>query len=101
MYALMLARHKLYPQHKKHGMRAIKGQLIMYTSRHVSGGDGKGWYKNGIYVIWAFFKSHSIITPSLAGPRPWDWGRRTACRSPATKSKDFSENQMNFWLPQK
>ena len=36
MYALMLARHKLYPQHKKHGMRAIKGQLIMYTSRHVS-----------------------------------------------------------------
>lgn len=42
MYALMIARHKLYPQHKKHGMRAIKGQLIMYTSRHhhysVSGG---------------------------------------------------------------
>ena len=36
MYALMIARHKLYPQHKKHGMRAIKGQLIMYTSRHVS-----------------------------------------------------------------
>jgi len=34
MYALMIARHKLYPQHKKHGMRAIKGQLIMYTSRH-------------------------------------------------------------------
>jgi len=42
MYALMIARHKLYPQHKKHGMRAIKGQLIMYTSRHhhysISGG---------------------------------------------------------------
>ena len=36
MYALMIARHKLYPEHKKHGMRAIKGQLIMYTSRHVS-----------------------------------------------------------------
>ena len=36
MYALMMARHKLYPQHKKHGMRSIKGQLIMYTSRHVS-----------------------------------------------------------------
>ena len=36
MYALMIARHKLYPQHKKNGMRAIKGQLIMYTSRHVS-----------------------------------------------------------------
>ena len=36
MYALMIARHKLYPQHKKHGMRSIKGQLIMYTSRHVS-----------------------------------------------------------------
>lgn len=42
MYALMIARHKLYPQHKKHGMRSIKGQLIMYTSRHhhysISGG---------------------------------------------------------------
>jgi len=42
MYALMIARHKMYPQHKQHGMRAIKGQLIMYTSRHhhysVSGG---------------------------------------------------------------
>ena len=36
MYALMIARHKLYPQHKAHGMRAIKGQLIMYTSKHVS-----------------------------------------------------------------
>ena len=36
MYALMIARHKMYPQHKAHGMRAIKGQLIMYTSRHVS-----------------------------------------------------------------
>ena len=53
MYALMIARHKLYPQvsmlmlmlmlmliwftqHKKYGMRAIKGQLIMYTSQHVS-----------------------------------------------------------------
>lgn len=36
MYALMIARHKIFPQHKKHGMRAIKGQLIMYTSRHVS-----------------------------------------------------------------
>merc|ERR1719295_217417 len=34
MYALMIARHKIYPQHKKHGMRAIKGQLIMYTSKH-------------------------------------------------------------------
>jgi hypothetical protein len=36
MYALMIARHKLFPQHKKYGMRAIKGQLIMYTSQHVS-----------------------------------------------------------------
>lgn len=34
MYALMIARHKLFPQHKKYGMRAIKGQLIMYTSQH-------------------------------------------------------------------
>ena len=36
MYALMIARHKLFPQHKKYGMRAIKGQLMMYTSQHVS-----------------------------------------------------------------
>ena len=36
MYALMIARHKMFPQHKSHGMRAIKGQLIMYTSKHVS-----------------------------------------------------------------
>ena len=35
MYALMIARHKIFPQHKKYGMRAIKGQLIMYTSQHV------------------------------------------------------------------
>ena len=34
MYALMIARHKLFPQHKKFGMRAIKGQLMMYTSNH-------------------------------------------------------------------
>merc|ERR1711970_716313 len=34
MYALMIARHKFFPQHKKYGMRAIKGQLIMYTSQH-------------------------------------------------------------------
>jgi len=34
MYALMIARHKMFPQHKAHGMRAIKGQLIMYTSKH-------------------------------------------------------------------
>jgi len=34
MYALMVARHKLFPQHKKYGMRAIKGQLMMYTSQH-------------------------------------------------------------------
>ena len=36
MYALMIARHKAFPQHKKYGMRAIKGQLIMYTSQHVN-----------------------------------------------------------------
>ena len=36
MYALMIARHKMFPQHKSHGMRAIKGQLIMYTSKHPS-----------------------------------------------------------------
>lgn len=30
----MIARHKMFPQHKAHGMRAIKGQLIMYTSKH-------------------------------------------------------------------
>merc|ERR1712241_32334 len=34
MYGLLSARHKLFPQHKKYGMRAIKGQLMMYTSQH-------------------------------------------------------------------
>ena len=44
MYALMIARHKLFPQHKKYGMRAIKGQLMMYTSQHVSIGENKTKY---------------------------------------------------------
>ena len=53
MYALMIARHKMYPQHKAHGMRAIKGQLIMYTSKHVS---------EFILTMmrWNFFSSNSL-----------------------------------------
>jgi len=34
MYALITARHKIFPQHKEHGMRGIQGQLVCYTSKH-------------------------------------------------------------------
>lgn len=32
MYALIIARHKLFPRHKQEGTKAIPGQLICYTS---------------------------------------------------------------------
>ena len=35
MYALIIARHRFYPQHKHHGMRAIKEHLVVYTSEDV------------------------------------------------------------------
>ena len=36
MYALIIARHKHFPEHKEKGMAAIKSALICYTSKHVS-----------------------------------------------------------------
>ena len=35
MYALIIARHRFFPQHKHQGMRAIKEHLIVYTSEEV------------------------------------------------------------------
>ena len=35
-YAVIIARHKQFPEHKQKGMRAIPAQLICYTSKHVS-----------------------------------------------------------------
>merc|ERR1712241_1093057 len=32
MYALIIARHRYYPNHKHQGMRAIKEHLVVYTS---------------------------------------------------------------------
>ena len=34
-YAVIIARHKQFPEHKQRGMRAIPAQLICYTSKHV------------------------------------------------------------------
>jgi len=34
MYAVIIARHKQFPEHKQQGMRAIPAQLICYTSKH-------------------------------------------------------------------
>ena len=36
MYALIIARHKHFPEHKEKGMQAIKEHLICYTSKHVT-----------------------------------------------------------------
>ena len=36
MYALIIARHRFFPQHKHQGMRAIKEHLVVYTSTEVS-----------------------------------------------------------------
>ena len=36
MYALIIARHRFFPQHKHQGMRAIKEHLVVYTSCEVS-----------------------------------------------------------------
>merc|ERR550534_3416672 len=34
MYAVIIARHKQFPEHKQKGMRTIPAQLICYTSKH-------------------------------------------------------------------
>ena len=36
MYALIIARHRLFPQHKHEGMRAIHEHLVVYTSNEVN-----------------------------------------------------------------
>ena len=36
MYALIIARHRLFPQHKHEGMRAIHEHLVVYTSEEVN-----------------------------------------------------------------
>ena len=36
MYALIIARHKHFPDHKEKGMQSIQSNLICYTSKHVS-----------------------------------------------------------------
>ena len=36
LYAAMAARHKMFPEYKEKGLRALPGQLVMFTSTHVS-----------------------------------------------------------------
>ena len=36
MYALIIARHKMFPAHKQRGMMALDSQPVCYTSKHVS-----------------------------------------------------------------
>ena len=36
MYALIIARHKIFPAHKEKGMMALTSQPVCYTSKHVS-----------------------------------------------------------------
>ena len=36
LYAAMCARHKMFPQYKERGLHSIPGELVMFTSAHVS-----------------------------------------------------------------
>ena len=36
MYALIIARHKMFPGHKERGMMGLASQPVCYTSKHVS-----------------------------------------------------------------
>lgn len=36
LYAFLAARHKMFPQYKEHGLAAVGGQLVMFTSDQVS-----------------------------------------------------------------
>lgn len=36
LYAVMCARHKMFPQYKEKGLAAIPGELVMFTSVHVN-----------------------------------------------------------------
>ena len=35
LYAAMAARHKMFPDYKTKGLRALPGELVMFTSAHV------------------------------------------------------------------
>ena len=37
MYAIIIARHKHFPEHKKSGMTELKQKPVLYTSKHVCG----------------------------------------------------------------
>ena len=54
MYALIIARHKHFPEHKEKGMTAIKSQLICYTSKHVS---------NKVFGYGSKIMSYRVTTP--------------------------------------
>lgn len=36
LYAALAARHKMFPEYKEKGLRALPGELCMFTSSHVS-----------------------------------------------------------------
>lgn len=36
LYAALGARHKMFPDYKENGLRHLSGQLVMFTSKHVS-----------------------------------------------------------------
>lgn len=36
LYSVIVARHKMFPEYKHKGMRALPKQLVMFTSEHVS-----------------------------------------------------------------
>ena len=50
MYALIIARHRYYPNHKHHGMRAIKEHLVVYTSEEV------------IFILFIILKLNILCT---------------------------------------
>lgn len=39
LYSLIVARHKMFPEYKSKGMRALPQQLVLFTSEHVSDDD--------------------------------------------------------------
>ena len=65
MYAIIIARHKLFPDHKEKGMMALDSQPVCYTSKHVS-------------KVQVETREVSVLsratTPSRELPQPWGWG---------------------------
>ena len=51
MYALIIARHKMFPGHKEGGMRTLDRQPVCYTSKHVSSVLEEG-FGGIILVVW-------------------------------------------------